>query len=158
MNSMTDFFLGGEGRLRPEDAVVALILVDSERYLMQLRDRKPGIFYPDHWGLFGGAIDSNETAESALKRELDEELGLSVDESRYFTEFTFDFSFSGYGRVLRRYFEIAIDQSKLGGLVLGEGAEMRAFSPGEILSVARVVPYDAFAIWLHATQRPARPS
>jgi hypothetical protein len=31
---------------------------------------------------------------------------------------------------------------------------MRAFSAQDILAMPRVVPYDAFAIWLHATSRP----
>ena len=50
-----DFFLGGEGELTPSDAAVALIVLDDGRYLLQLRDQKPKIFYPGHWGLFGGA-------------------------------------------------------------------------------------------------------
>ena len=37
---------------------------------MQLRDQKPNIFYPGHWGLFGGAIEENEDPTVALKREL----------------------------------------------------------------------------------------
>ena len=55
--NMADFFLA-EGRLRPADAAAALIVVGADgHYLMQLRDQKAGIFYPGHWGLFGGAID-----------------------------------------------------------------------------------------------------
>ncbi len=74
---MTDFFLK-EGSLRPSNAAVALILVgETPRYLMQLRDQKAGIFYPGHWGLFGGAIDPGEAPEITLQRELTEELGLS---------------------------------------------------------------------------------
>ena len=38
-------------------------------------------------------------------------------------------------------------------MVLGEGSEMRAFTAREILGLPRLVPYDAFAIWLDATQR-----
>ena len=74
---MADYFLGGEGQLTPGDAAVALIVLEDGRYLMQHRDQKPGIFYPGHWGLFGGAIDADETPEIALRRELEEELGLS---------------------------------------------------------------------------------
>jgi hypothetical protein len=38
-------------------------------------------------------------------------------------------------------------------MVLGEGSAMRAFTAHDILNLPRVVPYDAFAIWLDATQR-----
>src|SRR5262249_32847766 len=52
--------------LRPADAAAALIQLPDGRYLLQLRDARPDIFYPDHWGCFGGAIDPGETPESAL--------------------------------------------------------------------------------------------
>ena len=101
---MKDYFLGGEGLLTPGNAAVGLIHLEDGRYLCQLRSKKPGIFYPDHWGLFGGAVDSGESAEAGLKRELREELALEIDNAEYFTEFTFDFSFRGLGTVWRRYY------------------------------------------------------
>jgi 8-oxo-dGTP pyrophosphatase MutT (NUDIX family) len=60
---MTDNFLEGEGLLTPGNAAVALIILDDGRFLCQLRSQKPGIFYPDHWGLFGGAADPDESPE-----------------------------------------------------------------------------------------------
>jgi 8-oxo-dGTP pyrophosphatase MutT (NUDIX family) len=150
----TEFFLGDEGPLQPADAAVALIIVgDERRYLMQLRDEKPGIFYPGHWGVFGGAVDRGESPERALRRELREELGLSVTSMQYFTEFSFDFGFCGFGRFTRSYYEVQVQTAVMGELVLGEGSDMRAFSARELLTGARVVPFDAFAIWLHAAGR-----
>ena len=147
---MTDYFLGGEGRLRPADAAAALIIVGQGNYLMQLRDQKPGIFYPGHWGLFGGAVDPGESPEKALRRELEEELGLKVQTMRYFTEFSFDFSFSGLGRFARKFFEVPVESAVVGRLVLGEGAAMRICTAREILTSLPVVPFDSFALWLHA--------
>jgi 8-oxo-dGTP pyrophosphatase MutT (NUDIX family) len=148
---MTDYFAGGEGRLRPADAAVALIVVGrQQRYLMQLRDQKSGIFYPGHWGLFGGATDPGESPEQTLKRELVEELGLGTTSMTYFTEFEFDFEFGGFGRLKRRFYEVILDDDALRGLFLGEGVEMRLFTARQILMAPRVVPFDAFAIWLHA--------
>ena len=146
-----DFFLA-EGRLTPADAAVALIVVDETRYLMQLRDQKAGIFYPGHWGLFGGGVDEGETPERALMRELAEELQLTAGIVRYFTEFTFDFGFAGLPRVLRRYFEVPVTGGAIEAVVLGEGADLRMFCAEEILSMPRIVPYDAFAIWMHAVR------
>lgn len=119
---------------------------------MQLRSQRPGIFYPGHWGLFGGAVDLGEDPDAALLRELKEELGLKVDNTSYFTEFTFDFSFRGLGVVSRRYYTVALAASRITELVLGEGTAMKAFTAHELLNMERVVPYDAFAIWLHATR------
>ena len=157
-----DFFLAGDVNLKPSDAVVGLIVCDDGRYLMQLRSQKPGIFYPGHWGLFGGAVDAGETADAALARELREELGIDLPAAQYFTEFSFDFSFCGHGRVSRRYYKIEIAAAAVGEMVLGEGSDLQTFAAREILIGHRVVPYDAFAIWLdanrqapHASNKPA---
>jgi len=149
---MTDFFLK-EGYLRPSHAAVALIVVgESPRYLMQLRDQKSGIFYPGHWGLFGGAIDPGEAPDVTLKRELEEELRLIEVQLTYFTEFEFDFGFCGYGRLIRRCYEVRVPEARLSQLVLCEGSDMRTFSAAEILNGPRVAPYDALAVWLHASK------
>src|SRR5262245_47952251 len=144
-----DFFLGGEGKLKPSDAAVAIIVVDETTYLMQLRDQKRGIFFPGHWGLFGGAIETEEDPAAGLKRELNEELGLDVHECRYFTNFTFDYG--QHGTIFRRFYEVRMAGSALAHLRLREGVGMRAFPASELLNMARVVPYDSFAIWLHAS-------
>jgi 8-oxo-dGTP pyrophosphatase MutT (NUDIX family) len=144
-----DYFRGGEGDLSPGPAAVALILTDDGRYLLQLRDQKPGIFYPGHWGLFGGGMEPGETPETALRRELKEELGLEVANLSHVTDFSF--TLGRLGKITRYFFQVpALPPSALGGLSLGEGSAMRAFLPVEILNCPRVVPYDSFAIWLHA--------
>src|SRR3974377_2054812 len=126
---MADFFLA-EGRLRPADAAAALIVVGSDgHYLMQLRDQKPGIFYPRHLGLFGGAIDPGESPEISLRRELEEELRLRVSGLRYFTEFAFDFAFCGRGRFVRRFYGVKAAESSLQGLVSGRGGRGAGFVP-----------------------------
>ena len=144
-----DFFLSGDGSLTPANAVVAIIVVDETSYLMQLRDQKPNIFYPGHWGLFGGAIEANEDPTVALKRELEEELRLDISECPYFTNFTFDYG--PHGTVFRRFYEVRIPGRALKKLSLHEGSEMRVFLPSELLNLPRVVPYDSFAVWLHAS-------
>jgi 8-oxo-dGTP pyrophosphatase MutT (NUDIX family) len=144
-----DFFIGAEGPLVPAHAAAALIVVDNGQYLLQLRDQKSGIFFPGHWGLFGGAIEPGESSEAALHRELGEELGLFAATAKYVTDFSF--KFGRFGHIKRHYFEVAIQMSSLGGLKLQEGSKMCAFPISEILNLPRVVPYDSFAIWLHAS-------
>ena len=137
--------------LTPCDSVAGLIVLKDGRYLCQLRSQKPGIYYPEHWGLFGGAVDAGESAESGLRRELQEELALEISDAEYFKEFTFDFGYCGSGKLWRRYYLVPLKNDDLNMLRLGEGREMRAFTAGELLSKPRVVPYDAFAVWMHAT-------
>ena len=141
--------------LTPSDAVAAIITV-AGRYLMQLRDPKPNIFYPGHWGLFGGGIEAGESEMDALVRELDEEIGLSVDpaEATRFTALTFDFAFAGGPETMvRAFYEIDLEVARMDGLQIHEGREMRLLSAAEILDPARpVAPYDSFALWMHANR------
>ncbi len=143
-------------RLNAGDAVAA-ILVAEGRYLLQLRDDDPDIYYPAHWGLFGGGIDPGETAERALYRELREELGFEPREFRRFTNFDFDFAFSGHGVIYRTYYEIPIRFADLPGMPLGEGSDLRFFTTEDLAGDMKVVPYDAFALWLHANHHRIAP-
>ena len=131
------------------DAAAAIIVLDDGRYLMQLRDDKPGIFYPDHWGLFGGAIEEGEDGEQALRRELREELDHEADAVSYFTRMDFAFESLGAKPSIRLFYVVEMPASQIGRLTLGEGRQMGALSPDEILLEKRVVPYDSFAIWMH---------
>jgi 8-oxo-dGTP pyrophosphatase MutT (NUDIX family) len=147
---MPDYFLSPQPQLRPGHAACAVIVLDDGRYLLQLRDLKPGIFYPGHWGLFGGAIDGDETPEAALRRELREEIGFVAEELRPLTQFSF--TCGRHGRIDRYFYEVTIADDVLPELELREGAQMRAFTAAHILTQLRVVPYDSFAIWIHASQ------
>lgn len=62
--------------------VALAILQQDGNFLMQLRDDLPHIAYPGHWSLFGGHLELGETPEEALKRELIEEIGYKVSDSR----------------------------------------------------------------------------
>ena len=50
-------FLGSRATLRPAHAVAALLQLSDDRYVMQLRDSNPTIFYPDHWGAYTRHLD-----------------------------------------------------------------------------------------------------
>jgi 8-oxo-dGTP pyrophosphatase MutT (NUDIX family) len=151
MAGSSDSFLESRSVLRPAHAVAALLRLSDGRYLMQLRDSNPDIFYPDHWGCFGGAVDAGETPADALVRELTEELAVTVEPADVirFTEFTFDFGFAGDRVLARTYYAVTLPQAGLDGLVLGEGAGFAPFEAERLLAMPRVVPYDAFALWLH---------
>jgi 8-oxo-dGTP pyrophosphatase MutT (NUDIX family) len=148
-------YVAAEAELQPVDAAAAILVDDAGRYLLQHRDRLPHIFYPDHWGCFGGAVEPGESPPQALARELREELELESNPANYrlFTRFDFDFSPLGKSKVYRIYYEVRI--SKAEKLRLHEGQALGRLTPDELFALPRVTPYDSFALWMH--YRSARP-
>ena len=140
-------------RLTPSDAVAALIVLDDGSYLLQHRDDKPDIWYPGHWGCFGGSVDPGETPLEALHRELYEELELEFDDAEFFARFDFDLTPLSIGRYYRSYYVVRVDARRVGGLVLHEGRELGAFGGDAVMRDLRVTPYDAFALFLHHQRR-----
>lgn len=132
-------------------AAAAIIATDDGRYLLQHRDAKPTIFYPDHWGCFGGALEPGESPMDALRRELSEELGLEIAARpvRKFGHFRFSVEPAGIAGIDRHYFEVRIDPPSVAALHLGEGTAMRLVDGRRALHELRLVPYDGFALWLH---------
>lgn len=146
---MNELFLSSRSRLSPSNAVAAILVQEDGRYLLQRRDPKPTIWYPDHWGLFGGGVETGEDNVTALKRELIEEISWTPDTVTYFTNFDFDFGFAGASRCYRTFYVGVIPSAIVPRLVLREGAAVESFTIEQIFALTRVVPYDSFALWLH---------
>ncbi|HEX4411550.1 MAG TPA: NUDIX domain-containing protein [Xanthobacteraceae bacterium] len=141
-------FLTDDCPLQGDNAVAAIITVEDGRYLMQLRDDIPRIFYPGHWGCFGGAVGSGENPVQALNRELAEELEMEARPAKEFVSLDFDLAKVGQKKCYRTYYEIKVTEAEVSRYVLHEGAEMRLFKPDDLFD-ARLTPYDSFALWLH---------
>ena len=54
------------------------IVYQEDNFLLQLRDNIPTISYPNHWGLFGGHVESGKHPKQALKQELVEEINYKI--------------------------------------------------------------------------------
>lgn len=56
-----------------------IILVnDDGRVLLQLRDDKPWIPFPNMWAIPGGMLERGESARACIEREVREELGVTL--------------------------------------------------------------------------------
>lgn len=147
--SADDCFAIATEPLKPSSAVAALMVLESGRYVMQLRDSLPNIFYPGHWGCFGGALDKGERAGEALIRELGEELEFVPAQYTEFMNIDFDFTKLGLAKVTRFYYEVPVREDELEKFVLHEGAAFEAVEGRDLLTKYRMTPYDAFAVWSH---------
>lgn len=136
-------------RLTPGNAVAAIVLTETGRYVLQHRDEIPHIWYPGYWGCFGGGMEPGEDPVEALRREFHEELELTFGEPEYFTRFDFDLSSLGSTIHYREYYVVRITEADLAGAVLHEGQGVRAFDGETVLRSLRVSPYDAFALFLY---------
>ena len=99
-----DFSAAGEPALKCRDcgfhffinsaaAVAALVSDGSGKLLLTTRGVDPGYGMLD---LPGGFIDPGETAEEAVRRELNEELGMQIKSMEYICSAPNEYLFSGY--------------------------------------------------------------
>jgi len=146
-----DALVSGRSSLSVNNAVASIIRVGGDGYLMQLRDSRPDIWYPGHWGLFGGGVEPGEDPIEALKRELYEELELEFrgEDAQFFARIDFDLGGLGLPRYYRSYYLVPVTHAVEEQLVLHEGAARRVFAAVDILREPHVTPYDAFALFLH---------
>ena len=63
---------------------------DKKQVLLFLRDDKPNIPYSNMWDVLGGHVESDETPEQCIIREMKEEIGLDLDHFELFRSFEFD--------------------------------------------------------------------
>ena len=64
----------------------SIIFVNSgNRILLMLRDDKPDIPYPDTWDVPGGHVEIGETPEECIVREMEEELGIILNNFTLFS-------------------------------------------------------------------------
>ena len=135
------------GSWQTTEAVGAIITVGAGGYLLQLRDERPGIWYPGYWGLFGGTRESGEGPEAALRRELAEELSLDFGSAIHLMHMSF--GFARWGRPIHRdIFEVRIPRGALSCLRLSEGQQVREWQ-AEDVGKLKLVPADRVALDFH---------
>lgn len=75
---------------RPMTEVAVGILIDAQgRYL--LTSRPPGKAYAGYWEFPGGKLEAGETVEQALRRELQEEIGVTIETAHRWREAVVDY-------------------------------------------------------------------
>jgi len=73
-----------------KQAVKIFPINSKNEILLQLRDNKLTISYPDFWGSLGGEIEEGETLLEALEREIKEEINSEVTNIKFLGTFILD--------------------------------------------------------------------
>ena len=131
-----------------ENASAAIILNEKNEFLLQLRDSNSDIFFPNYWGLFGGAAKSGESLNDTIVREINEEISLEIKRFRYFTKIQFDLGFMLKGKINRNYYFVHINSDEEKKIKINEGKEYKFFKEEELKILNNVVPYDSYILWL----------
>ena len=121
------------------------IIIVKNNYLLQLRDNKKNIYYPNFWGIFGGRVEKTETYHKALEREIKEETNLTVRVSRMIL--SVNFKMIGLKKKHNIvYYECKISEKRK--IILTEGRKYKFFSFDQIKKL-NIVPMDFAAINSH---------
>ena len=78
------------GERTPVDVAVGVLLDGQGRFL--LTTRPPGKVYAGWWEFPGGKLEAGESVEAALRRELHEELGISIGAVQPWNETLMDYA------------------------------------------------------------------
>ena len=126
---------------------VAGIIYFKNKYLFQIRDQKPKIWFPGYFGFFGGIIDKNESPLKAIKREILEELNQPILRSKLLLKINLRMKEFRKGRE-RYYFLLDLEKNFEEKLVINEGAGFKLL-PIEKIDLKKMIPWDLTAIYYH---------
>ena len=125
---------------------VGAIIFYKGKYLIQKRDNKKNIFFPNFWGVFGGNVRNNENTKKAILRELKEELNLSFQEP--IKKLSLKISSKNFKPVRDRIFYICEPKIIRKKIKIYEGKDF-AFLSFNSLKKLNIVPWDFSAISYH---------
>ena len=100
----------------PIDVAVGVLIDAQGRFL--LASRPPGKVYEGYWEFPGGKFEAGETLEQALRRELQEELGITIGAVHPWQQEVFDYPHA----LVRLHFCKVYDWS--GSFEMREGQQM----------------------------------
>jgi 8-oxo-dGTP diphosphatase len=106
---------------RPVVDVAVGVLISSDGAFL-LTTRPPGKVYAGYWEFPGGKLEAGETVEQALRRELQEEIGVTIGQAERWRESLVDYP---HGLVRLHFCKV---RSWMGDLHMREGQQFGWYS------------------------------
>lgn len=106
--------------------VSAIPVNPQGKILLQQRDDRPDLLFPGCWTTFGGAIESDETPDEAMRRELLEEIELDLPMKLWKVQ-DFVVEVQGHPINARRYIYIGPIDQPAETIALNEGQALGYF-------------------------------
>ena len=104
-----------------------IVMINSAgEVLLYLRDDKPTIKFPNRWCLPGGYVEEGEQPHECIRREIDEEMGVLLDEQAVCPLVS---ATRSYGVEHTFWTEVDLD---LDQVVLTEGQRLKWFTRAEV--------------------------
>ena len=128
----------------------AIIIYYKKKVLLILRSNKKNIFYPNHWGLIGGAMEKKENLKDTAIREFEEETSIKILKKNLvlFNVINFSFPNKPNKTFKRNYYTYKIKNLATFRkyFYLTEGVESKLFHYNKIKKIRNIVPYDKLAL------------
>ena len=110
---------------------VAGIVVDLSRNILMLRRQRDP--HKGKLGIPGGFVDHGEAVDDALRREINEETGLTVDRLEYLASYPNEYEYSGITYQISDVFYVArVESFENTRKQVGEVEELLVVAPNEV--------------------------
>ena len=144
-------------KIKPENASCAIIKDKNNNFILQKRDNKKNIFFPNHWGLFGGAKNRNEKYINTIRREIYEEINIKITDFKYFMNLKFDMKLLVNKEINRHCYIAEVKNLKRMNISLNEGRSYKIFTQKELIELLSnknlIVPYDNLVLWFYLNKK-----
>ena len=120
-----------------------ILIIYNNKFLLQHRDNKKKIHFPNFWGLFGGKVLFKETSKECILREINEEINIKIKKVNFFINIKSSAEYLKPTRNINYYYVNIKKKPKK--IKIFEGQGFRFFSFDQ-LSKIQINPFDYSAI------------
>lgn len=120
---------------RKVSVLIPYYLKDGDIFIFLQKRNPDAKRLPGYFGFFGGGIEADESPKSGLKREIQEELGIQIENFSHFGYYEF------YAAIIDA-FSLQVDSEFPNKITISEGEYGKFFSESDILEEKLIIDQD----------------